>query len=122
MHAKVFSIQIFPIFASNSAEGLHFSAFHFVGSSFTSNVTGRCYNVTCAGKNMNCGTKNIIHLISCRKCAVQYVGETSQTLRNRFNNHRNRLKQLCGLYLYHHFNSDSLTLEGSTNALCQLKR
>ena len=26
MHAKVFSIQIF---ASNSAEGLHFSAFHY---------------------------------------------------------------------------------------------
>ena len=83
----------------------------FVGSSFTSNVNGRCYNVTCAGKNMNCGTKNIIYLISCRKCAVQYVGETSQTLRSRFNNHRNRLKQLCGLYLYHHFNSDSHTLE-----------
>ena len=39
------------------------------------------------------------------------MGETSQTLRSRFNNHRNRLKQLCGLYLYHHFNSDSHTLE-----------
>ena len=60
---------------------------------------------------MNCGTKNIIYLISCRKCAVQYVGETSQTLRSRFNNHRNRLKQLCSLYLYHHFNSDSHTLD-----------
>ena len=31
MHAKLFSIQIFPIFASNSAEGLHFSAFHYTG-------------------------------------------------------------------------------------------
>ena len=41
---------------------------------------------------MNCGTKNVIYLISCRKCAVQYVGETSQTLRCRFNNHRSRLK------------------------------
>ena len=29
MHEKLFSIQVFPIFASNSAEGLHFSAFHF---------------------------------------------------------------------------------------------
>ena len=27
MHAKVFSIQIFPIFPPNSAKGLHFSAF-----------------------------------------------------------------------------------------------
>ena len=60
---------------------------------------------------MNCGTKNVIYLISCRKCAVQYVGETSQTLRCRFNNHRSRLKQLCGLYLYHHFSSDGHTLD-----------
>ena len=29
----------------------------------------------------------------------------------RFSNHRNRLKQLCGLYLYHHLNSDGHTLE-----------
>ena len=35
--------------------------------------------------------KNVIYLISCRKCGVQYVGETSQALRNRFNNHGNRL-------------------------------
>ena len=60
---------------------------------------------------MNCGTKNVIYLISCRKCAVQYVGETSQTLRCRFNNHRSGLKQLCGLYLYHHFSSDGHTLD-----------
>ena len=58
---------------------------------------------------MNCGTKNVIYLISCRKCAVQYVGET---LRCRFNNHRSRLKQLCVLCLYHHFSSDGHTLDG----------
>ena len=40
-----------------------------------------------------------------------YVGETSQTMRCRFNNHRSRLKQLCGLYLYHHFSSDGHTLD-----------
>ena len=36
------------------------------------------------------------------------VGKTTQTLRCRFNNHRNRLKQLCDLYL---FNSDGHGLE-----------
>ena len=46
------------------------------------------------------------YLISCGKCGLQYVGKTSQTLRSRLNNHRNRLKQLCDLYLYNHFNSD----------------
>ena len=43
----------------------------FVRSTFTSNVTGKSYNVRCTGKSMNCGTKNVIYLISCRKCAVQ---------------------------------------------------
>ena len=93
---------------------------YFVGSTFSSNVTGKSYNVRCNGKNMNCGTTNVIYLISCRKCPVQYVGETSQTLRCRFNNHRSRLKQLCGLYLYHNFSSDGHTW--MTSVLCQLKR
>ena len=84
---------------------------NFVGSTFSSNVTGKSYNVRCTGKNMNCGTKNVIYLISCRKCTVQYVGEISQTLRCSFNNHRSRLKQLCGLYLYHHFSSGGHTLD-----------
>ena len=31
---------------------------------------------------------------------MQYVGVTSQTLRNWVNNHRSRLSKLCELYLY----------------------
>ena len=34
------------------------------------------------------------------------VSPTGQTLRKRLNNHRNRLKYMTNLYLYHHFNSD----------------
>ena len=49
----------------------HVTIIMFVGSTFSINVTGKSYNVRCAGKNMNCGTKNVIYLISCRKCAVQ---------------------------------------------------
>ena len=45
-------------------------------------------------------------MISCKKCGIQYTGETSQKLRNRINNHRNRLRNLTNLYLYHHFKSD----------------
>ena len=47
-----------------------------------------------------------MYLILCRKCGVQYVGETSQKLRSRFNNHRSRLRSLSNLYLYNHFSSD----------------
>ena len=56
---------------------------------------------------MYCSTKNVIYLISCRKCGVQYIEKTSQTLRSRFNNHRTRLKQMCDIFLYNHFNSDN---------------
>ena len=55
---------------------------------------------------MDCSSKNVIYLITCRKCGVQYVGKTSRTQRCRMNNHRNRLKQLANFYLYNHFNSD----------------
>ena len=42
---------------------------------------------------------------------LRYVGETSQKLRSRFNNHRNRLKKLTNLYLYHHFSSDGHSVD-----------
>ena len=51
MHAKVFSIQIFqylniPIFPPNSAEGLHFSAFHFIMSIITDYGMALKFNFT----------------------------------------------------------------------------
>ena len=58
---------------------------------------------------MDCGTENVIYLITCEKCGIQYVGETGQKVRKRLNNHRNRLRQLSGLYLYQHFSSDGHT-------------
>ena len=36
---------------------------------------------------------------------------TSQKLRSRFSNHRNRLKKLTNLYLYHHFSSDGHSVD-----------
>ena len=57
------------------------------------------------------------YLISCKKCGIQYIGETSQKLRNRMNNHRNRL------YLYQHASnpciSCTLSLRLTHGSLCQ---
>ncbi len=64
------------------------------GSTFVSNVTQKSYAVTSSNSSMNCDTANVIYLISCKRCGVQYVGETSQKLRSRLNNHRNRLRKL----------------------------
>ena len=77
------------------------------GDSFWSKNTGRQYTVKSHEAVMTCATKHVIYLISCKKCGVQYVGETSQALRNRMNNHRQRLNQMCDSFLYQHFCSDS---------------
>ena len=83
-----------------------------VGDAFVSNVNGRTYNIKGNSRVLDCSSsRNVIYLISCRKCGIQYIGKTSQTLRSRLNNHRNRLKQLCNLYLYNHFNSNNHTAD-----------
>ena len=105
------------------------------GDVFTSNLTQKTYNIVSPNMNMTCSTKNVIYLITCIKCGIQYVGETSQSLRCRFNNHRNRLKHFCDLHLYNHFNSDGHTdkdiiiipieeviLDGSDNITLASKR
>ena len=78
------------------------------GSTFMSNVTRKSYSVVSHSCSMNCATENVIYLISCKKCGIQYIGETSQKLRNKMNNHRNRLRNLTNLYLYQHFNISTL--------------
>ena len=108
---ELFFIKNFSLFVRCGGSRCKTCKHLVVGNSFASNVTGKSYNISCPRGSIRCGTKNVIYVISCRKCGVQYVGETSQTLRARFNNHRNRLKQLCGLYLYHHFNSDGHSLD-----------
>ena len=82
-----------------------------LGSSFSSNLTNKNYIIVSPNDTMNCSSKNIFYLITCRKCGIQYVGKTSRTLRSRMNNHRNRLKQLANFYLYNHLNSDGLSLD-----------
>ena len=81
------------------------------GSTFVSNVTKKSYNVVSPNLSMDCTSDNVVYLITCKKCGIQYVGETSQKLRSRFSNHRNRLKKLTNLYLYHHFSSDGHSVD-----------
>ena len=56
-------------------------------------------------KPVNCQTKNAIYLIGCRKCQMQYIGETDRKLQSRFSEHRGyvgnkHLAKATG----HHFN------------------
>ena len=65
---------------------------------FTSSFSGRSYR-TSSNTNLSCTTSNIIYLVTCRKCKIQYTGKTEQSLRSRVNGHRDsirRSKKLIG--------------------------
>ena len=38
--------------------------------------------------NLTCDTKNLIYIIQCNRCNLQYIGETKRPLKDRFNEHR----------------------------------
>ena len=38
--------------------------------------------------NLTCDTKNLIYIIQCNRCNLQYIGETKRRLKDRFNEHR----------------------------------
>ena len=82
-------------------------------NSFTSSISGKTYKVL-GTQAMSCNTTSVVYLITCKRCGIQYVGETGQELRRRMNNHRNRIKSLQPQPLYKHFNSDGHSLDDLT--------
>jgi len=57
---------------------------------FISATTGEIFSIN---SKMNCDSKNLIYLYSCKLCRHQYVGETNQTLRERANGHRYEIRR-----------------------------
>lgn len=53
---------------------------------------------------LTCGTDWVIYLIYCHICRIQYVGRTTQKLRQRMNQHRYDIRALNGTALHTHFN------------------
>ena len=50
----------------------------------TSSVTGRRF---CNLKNVNCQSSNLMYVITCRHCKIQYVGQTKNRIIKRFQGH-----------------------------------
>ena len=78
-------------------------------SSFTSHTTKRSYNIN---YQLDCNSNNVVYLITCKVCGLQYVGSTSTKFRLRFNNHKSRLRahsRKCNIdkesddFVYKHF-------------------
>ena len=38
--------------------------------------------------HITCSTKNLMYMIQCNHCHLQYIGETKRPLKDRFNEHR----------------------------------
>src|SRR5215813_2514280 len=54
--------------------------------------------------HITCATENIIYLIHCKKCQLQYVGESSNSLRTRLTNHRFDINSNRDTPVGRHFN------------------
>ena len=78
-------------------------------SHFKSSQDNRRYSIK---YNLNCNYTNVVYLMTCKKCALQYVGSTITKFKLRFNNHKSRIRKhkmlgqaekLADDLLYRHF-------------------
>ena len=51
---------------------------------------------------LHCLTQGVVYVLTCRRCGKQYVGETGQTMRQRFARHRQKFAS-APMSLYSHF-------------------
>ena len=65
-----------------------------------SKTTGREHKIFC---NVNCKTPNVVYLLDCHVCGLQYVGESLQSFNKRMNGHRNDLTKKTLLPVSQHF-------------------
>ena len=56
---------------------------------FRSKTTGKQYNIRA---EITCKTRNLVYLISCKRCGLQYVGETENALHIWTNGHHSDIR------------------------------
>ena len=66
-----------------------------------SNTTGQKFTTM---KNTNCQSSNIIYLINCSTCGIQYVGQTKKRLLTRFQGHHFDIKNQNDTTVSRHLN------------------
>ena len=85
--------------------------FFVESKSFLSLQTGKKYTIH---SRLSCDSKNVIYLVSCKKCRLQYIGSTTTDFRIRFRNHKSAMltnKTTCEVAV--HFNKTSHILDVS---------
>ena len=80
--------------------------------SFQSFQTGKSYTIR---PKLSCDSKNVVYLVSCNKCRLQYEGSTATELKVRFRNHKSAMitdKKTCEVAV--HFNKSPHALNNFT--------
>jgi hypothetical protein len=77
-------------------------------SSYTSKVTGKQYKIF---YTVNCKSANVIYILECSVCGLQYVGESKQPFHKRPNGHRNDLTKKTFLPVSQHSRLSDHSLE-----------
>ncbi len=54
--------------------------------------------------NVNCNSNNLIYAIQCKQCSLLYVGQTSNAIKNRFNNHFYDITKKPTTFVSKHYN------------------
>ena len=75
---------------------------------FTSTKTKVTYTIR---HSFSCTSKNIIYLITCKRCQKQYVGLTTKQLNFRINHHRTNIINHKPIYICVHFNFPDHSIE-----------
>ncbi|MCP4970511.1 MAG: GIY-YIG nuclease family protein, partial [Arcobacter sp.] len=78
---------------------------------FRSTVTNKVF-VNLELNKVSCIDKNVIYLITCKKCSLQYVGQTIRKLSTRISEHKNSVNQnKLNTILVKHFGQNGHTVE-----------
>ena len=79
-------------------------------------VKSRTYNRWFPTKvNVNCQSENLIYLITCMTCGVQYVGQTKNGILTRFQGHYQDIKTKSDTTVARHFKKCSNMKDGQTS-------
>ena len=79
---------------------------------YTFHSTGETHHIK---SHITCETFNVIYLIQCRLCNLQYIGETKRRLKDRFNEHRRPILNPTGNYIHTAVSEHFLTSNHSDN-------
>ena len=77
-------------------------------------IQSRTYKLDFSSKvKVNCQSENVIYLISCTTCGVQYVGQTRNRIMQRFQGHYHHIKTNNDTTVAQHFNKCHSKKDGS---------